>query len=109
MCSRYATLCHRLVLVRFCLFEAFLRVPGDKKGRRPIGAEVLIIARSFKDTEPYEPRMAGADSFSAVSLASASFAADSLAAASLAAFAAADRAPRPESKLNCRILYRSAL
>ena len=57
----------------------------------------------------YEPRIAGADSFNAASFASASLIAFSFAAASLAAFAAAERAPRPESRLNCRILYNSAL
>ena len=57
-----------------------------------------VFSRSWSDD--YEPRT-GADSFTAASFASASFAVASFAAASRAALAAAVRAPRPESRLNC--------
>ena len=55
------------------------------------------------DPARYEPRT-GDGSFAAVSAAAACFNA-----ASFAARAAALREPRPESRLNCRILYSNAL
>lgn len=58
--------------------------------------------QTWPNYEPRTPGMAGAGTaaFSVASLAAASLAAASFA----AAFAAAERDPRPESRLNCRIL-----
>jgi hypothetical protein len=73
----------------------------SKQNASGFGLEQRPLAQmqALRPRVVYDPRIAGAGSFAAFSLAAASLAANSL-----AAFAAAERAPRPESRLNWRIL-----
>src|ERR1700689_5207942 len=109
MCSRYATLCNSGRTSTFEYYVSYFEKQAQKKtpaGPRQFPARDRQSFNYFVNSHSwnYEPRIAGADSFTAAPFASDSFAVASFAAASRAAFAAADRAPRPESRLNCRIL-----
>src|ERR1700693_777590 len=101
MCPTYATVCLCKYLPVIGLWSIRPRqyygrelLEKSFEGSTRNGLERLFRIPQQKCFCDYDPRIAGALSF-----ASASFAA-----ASRAAFAAAERAPRPESKLNWRIL-----
>ncbi len=117
LCSRYATIFrHRTRSL------PTTRASTSRDSRASRGAvshvknrtttEAAAIHQRDFERSVYEPRVtgvAGPASFAAASFAAASAAAASFSAASFTAFAAAEREPRPESRLNWRILYSNAL